>query len=83
MSDLIEDLDALHGERASRQQCSVGVLLDDLPEEQAKKLSDMMDGHKVSAAAIARVLHKHGYLVSDRTIARHRRRGGGAGCTCP
>ena len=58
--------------------CSVGALLDKLPDDEAKALELMMNGLGWSAARIYDALIDEGHTVGRQTIGRHRSKS----CSC-
>jgi hypothetical protein len=58
--------------------CSVGALLDKLPEDEARALNDMMHALGWSARRIYDALEAEGHIVGSQTINRHRSRS----CRC-
>jgi hypothetical protein len=69
-------------------ECSVGLLLDRLPEPDAAKLAKALDepmesGEWLPATRIAQILRQNGEDIASTTLSRHRRRGDGSGCKCP
>jgi hypothetical protein len=63
--------------RINRLQCSVGSLLESLPDADAAALADALAGD-ATAAQISRVLQGHGHDIAGNTLARHRR----GDCAC-
>lgn len=53
-------------------RCQVCTLLNTLDAEEASALRDVIDGGKVSMAALSRLLSSNGYRVAAGTIARHK-----------
>lgn len=87
-----EALDAAAAEVSPKgQRCTVGVLLESLPDDDAEKLSALLDrplpsGRWVEATRIAAVLREQGVdYVNSKVLQRHRRRVRGIGdaCQCP
>lgn len=58
--------------------CSVGSLLDQLPDPEAKALEAMMNELGWSAARIYEALTDEGHVVGRQTIGRHRSKS----CSC-
>lgn len=58
--------------------CSVGALLERLPDEEAAALTDMLHTLGWSASRIYEALAAEGYEVGRQTIGRHRSRA----CRC-
>lgn len=85
MADLDDDLDALIEAKPQprNKQCSVAFVLANVSDEQRSKIEALVDGDVVSATRIASVLQGHGFHINHTSIARHRRRKGQAGCSCP
>jgi hypothetical protein len=84
--DLASSLDDLMASavRAPAKQCSVGYVLEQLPEDQATKLAALIDETTVPGSRIAKVLQDNGYDIQYSSINRHRnRKKGRVGCTCP
>lgn len=84
MSDLLADLlnaDTFNARGGSR--CRVSRIIESLDEKTADALKTQIDNTLIDAAALARVLEKHGHKVNAHTIRRHRRRSNGDGCACP
>lgn len=76
----VDDLTGLADEPLQRMRCSIGMLIDALPTDEAKALIDALsDADKVRPAGLARVLKSYGHHISEQTIRRHRRRE----CRCP
>jgi hypothetical protein len=65
-------------QRATGLPCSVGALLDKLPEDEAAALRDMMGPLGWSASRIYDALASEGHDVGRQTIPRHRSRS----CRC-
>lgn len=69
-------------------ECSVRLLLERLPSEDAAKLSRVLDdplesGEWLPATKLAQILKQNGEDISSTSLSRHRRRGQGNGCKCP
>lgn len=69
-------------------ECTVGLLLDRLPEADAAKLRKVLDeplesGEWLPATRIAQILRQNGEIIAATTLSRHRRRSEGIGCKCP
>ena len=61
-------------QKKNREQCSVCILVENLPKEEADALDEMFRSHLWSGAAIARAITDEGLgRISDNTIRRHRR----------
>lgn len=58
--------------------CSVGVLHDVLPPDEAKALEQMLNDSSWSATQVYEVLRTEGYTVGRQTVNRHR----GKRCRC-
>lgn len=83
MSDLLADLlDADAFISRSGNRCRISKILDGLDDKTADALRTQLDNTQIDAAALARVLEKHGHKANAHTIRRHRRRGKGDGCAC-
>lgn len=54
-------------------RCTVCSLIDSLPEDEAKALSDALADPAFSNAGLSRVLKEEGYQVGGSTLGRHRR----------
>lgn len=80
--DLDAELDILLASKG-KTGCVVSFILNSLPDDQRVKLESLLSAEVVPASRIAEVLVKHGFTVQDKSIARHRRRLRGAGCSCP
>jgi len=85
VADLDDDLDALmeSGPQPRHKQCLVAFVLANVNDEQRSKIEALVDGDAVPATRIATVLQGHGFHITHTSIARHRRRKGQAGCSCP
>lgn len=84
MSDLLDDLSRIRDFQQRRgSACSVGALLDTIEEKTRDVLIKHLDDATISAAALAKVLERHGHRINSTTIRRHRRRKMGEGCACP
>lgn len=89
LSDALDAMTAESGPKGPR--CTVGTLLESLPDDEAQKLSDLLDkplpsGRWVEATRIAAVLKDQGIdYVTASTLQRHRRRVKSVGdaCQCP
>jgi hypothetical protein len=84
--DLSSSLDELmiSGKRAPIRMCSVAYVLSCLPEDEAQKLSALIDETTVQGSRIAKVLQDNGFDIQYSSINRHRnRKKGRAGCVCP
>lgn len=78
---LLNDLSTI---REYSNECSVGKLLKSLPEKESEALLKVIDNKQTSMTMLARVLTKHGYEISRKTLTRHRLRGQKEiGCVCP
>lgn len=64
-----DDLEELKKTGAS---CAVGRLLETLDAYDRASLISVLQDKDISSSAIAHVLEKHGYLMSGRTVNRHR-----------
>lgn len=63
-------------------KCATGVLLREMPSEQADKVRRLIDETNRSNSEIADALQKLGYRISHNQIRNHRARLRGAGCRC-
>lgn len=82
--DFDEELDnLLNVENLPSSVCGVRAVLHNMPEEQRIKVESLVDAEVVSASKIAVVLGRNGFKVTNKSIARHRRRFRGGGCKCP
>ena len=54
-------------------QCSVSILLDSLPEADAKDLVAALDDPGIPHTAITRALNKRGHQMHEKRVAAHRR----------
>ena len=61
--------------------CTVALLLASV--EERGEITTVLDDPMWKSAAIARALHKRGFVVNADAIGRHRRRANGSGCRCP
>jgi len=60
-------------QKKTSRKNKVELILEDLSKVEAKELLDMLkDKHRYQATAIAAVLKKRGYDISDKTISRYR-----------
>ncbi len=65
-------------------QCSIGVTLASIdPTGPLRRLVDVLDDETWTSTQISQVLSDNGIKVKPITVARHRRRGTGTGCSCP
>ena len=83
--DFIGEIDSLIDKSAvtpGGKTCTVSFIMDQLPDEQAHKLNDLLESN-VRASAIADLLQRYGFTISPETVQRHRRRKLVAGCRCP
>lgn len=69
-------------QRRKGPQCSVGALLDSLPDATANKLIGLIDNHSISSTSIADALGDGGHNILVAAIRRHRNRGKSRGCAC-
>lgn len=88
MSDkFAEDLQALldsPGYAPKHKQCGVGLVLEQVTDEQKEKLEVLLtDGCPIASGKVADTLRKWGYPVAYNAVQRHRRRHRGTGCLCP
>mgnify|MGYP007090101239 CR=1 FL=1 len=87
MSDLTEDLQALLESKAEvphQKRCSVGMVLEQVTDDQREKLEILLsDGCQVASGKVADTLRKWGFDVAYNAVQRHRRRHKGTGCLCP
>jgi hypothetical protein len=64
--------------------CGVGVTLQAIdPNGPLRRLAEVLDDESWTSAQIAQVLHDNGVTIKPITVARHRRRAAGNGCSCP
>ena len=54
--------------------CTVGELLPTLPEDDRAALADALADHRLSSAAIERILKAEGLRVGAGALGRHRRK---------
>jgi hypothetical protein len=59
-------------------RCSVGQILEALPEPEAQELRQALDDISLQSTVIARVLTDRGHKVSGQTLGHHRRKA----CSC-
>jgi hypothetical protein len=79
--DELDDL--LASNKPPNRVCAVAFVYEKLPEDQLAKVRNIIDAGVVPASKISFVLDRHGFPVTDKSIARHRRRLIGGGCKCP
>jgi hypothetical protein len=65
--------------RPTRLQCSVGVLVSQLDDEQRERFTAAVGHPGITATAISSVLADWGHDLPARILQRHRR----GDCTCP
>ena len=72
---LRDEITALNTKRPSRH-CVIGLILEDLPADDAEELRDVLDDESVTHRAIAAALIGRGYDLgrNAKQVARHRRR---------
>lgn len=88
MSDeFADDLQALLDNptpRPRQKSCTVGIVLEQVTDEQREKLEILLaDGCPVASGKVAETLRKWGFNVAYNSVQRHRRRHRGTGCLCP
>lgn len=68
-------LDDVRAAGASRPTCRIAHLLEELGDDLADELRDVLAVpiHEAGHLAIARALNARGYDVTERVIARHRK----------
>lgn len=85
--DLADELQALIDSpdpRPRQKTCTVGLILEQVTEEQRQKLEILLQyGCPVGSGKVAEILRKWDYQVAYHAVQRHRRRGRGTGCQCP
>lgn len=85
--DFVSDLQALLDAPAPRPRqkaCAVGLVLEQVTDEQREKLEILLtDGCPVASGKVAETLRKWGFPVAYNSVQRHRRRHRGTGCQCP
>lgn len=67
--------DDLQGLKKTDASCAVGKLLETLDDYDRAALIDVLQDRDISSSAIAHVLEKYGFVMSGRTVNRHRNRG--------
>lgn len=67
--------DELLGLKKSEASCAVGRLLETLDAEDQAALVNVLQDKSISSSAIAHVLEKYGFVMSGRTVNRHRNLG--------
>ena len=79
---LIDDLKLVSNRKGP--QCTVGALLDYLPQDEAKAILEIIDDPDGSLVGLSKVLQNYGHPISPRTLRRHRHRGDTSkdGCAC-
>lgn len=60
------------------KQCTIGALLNDLPDNDAVALEATLASDRIPHADIAAALNNNGFKIAAQTVARHRR----ALCRC-
>jgi len=60
-------------------KCTMGALLDALPDREAQAVQAALDNPAWTAVALARLLTQEGHRMQDSTVRRHRR----GDCLCP
>ena len=71
--NLLADIVALNTPRKG-PPCTMGIVLQELPEDDIKGLLQALDNPTIKSTAIRRALEGRGYKVNDNTIGRHRRK---------
>jgi hypothetical protein len=83
-SVLADALDALADEPVRvGGKCRVGEILAVLAPDDRAKLITYLGNTGIESTRLARTLTDNGHRVAAASVQRHRRRGTGAGCTCP
>lgn len=83
-TNLADDVAALIESGVTRgAKCAVGLLLESLSEEDARKVMFLLDETRVVSGEVSQLLRRHGHPVSVNVIQRHRSRLRGSGCRCP
>jgi len=71
---------AAEATRNMRARCTVGILLDNMSDEDGSDLSSALASPEIRTATIHRALTARGISdVSEQSLGRHRK----AGCACP
>lgn len=61
-------------EKGHLKRCSVCLLIEIMPKDDAKVLVEALEDKTLAATSIARALVAEGYKTNGNNIARHRRR---------
>lgn len=69
----LADLIAADTRRAAGSPCTVTVLLESLPTDEANDLQDALDDATIPGTMISRALIAMGHQVRSNTLQRHRR----------
>jgi hypothetical protein len=60
-------------------RCTVAILLQTLPEQDAADFRAALDDSTIMSTAIAQVMKAHGHNIAYEPVQRHRR----GACSCP
>lgn len=58
--------------KTARPRCTVCLLIDDLPQEDAEALRQIIDSEDWAATHISRLLQDVGHSITQHTVRRHR-----------
>lgn len=84
MSGFDDDLDEMMKDNSlPSTKCAISTILSRVSEDQASRLISILDADIVPSVRVASMLRRNGFPITDKSVARHRRRKTGSGCTCP
>lgn len=73
MGLLAEVREAQQGKRAGGSRCRICVLIEEMPQPDAKDLAEVVADPAIFASTIIEVLRQRGIEVTDPQIGNHRR----------